>query len=260
MLATVLLCTFVPAVPLYVCGTLYRWRHQLCKKEQEGIPQGIRTRLFYFFGSYAPACYYWEGVVFAVRTAMVLLAALSSTYVEHGNLQMIVFGVTWVTLVHFLFVFKYRPYARNVENRINNVTQGALLALLLCALGLSLDDAKQESRAFATVLLTFCAALLLGTISVLVIAFVGQWRGKRAKKREDLSNSQAIGHGNAPVTARVADGEITLGLTTCANNPVQDSGQSIQMQTNPMHQVRELGETADELKARATLIYADKPL
>ena len=84
-LATVLLCTFVPAVPLHVFGTLHRWRHQLCKIEQEGIPQGIRTRLFYFFGSYAPACYYWEGVVFAVRTAMVLLSSLSSTFVELRN-------------------------------------------------------------------------------------------------------------------------------------------------------------------------------
>ena len=60
------------------------------------------------------------------------------------------------------------------------------------------------------------------------------------------------------MTSRGADGEIPLGLTTFANSPVQDSDQ--RMHTNPMHQVRELGETADELKARATRIYADKSL
>ena len=75
---------------------------------------------------------------------------------------------------------------------------------------------------------------------------------------EPRGNSQEIKQGGVLVTSRGADGEIPLGLTTFANNPVQDSDQ--RMHTNPMHQVCELGETADELKARATRIYADKSL
>ena len=120
--------------------------------------------------------------MFAVRTAMVLLSALSSTFVEHGKLQLIVFATTWVTLIHFLFVFKCKPYARGIENRVNNVTQAVLLSLLLCALGLSMDNAMQESRAFATILLTFCAALLFGTMLVLLVSFSRECMSKRAEK------------------------------------------------------------------------------
>ena len=106
-------------------------------------------------------------------------------------LQLVVFATTWVTLLHFLFVFKCRPYARDVENWVNNVTQGALLALLLCALGLSLEDAKLESGSFEEVLRTCCAALLIGTSGMLVYAFVGQCRGKRVAKKEQKKASSS---------------------------------------------------------------------
>ena len=202
-LALTLMFTFVPAVPLYIFGQLYRWREALRSDWMSSglMPEGPRIRLFYFFGSYAPARYYWEGVVFAVRTAMVLLTALSSTFVAHGKLQLIVFATTWVTLIHFLFVFKFRPYARDVENKINNVTQGALLALLLSALGLSLDEAKQESKGFESMLLTFCAALLIGTMGVLATAFVGQCAQKRTEKREQKAAAAAC---PGPATDAVA--------------------------------------------------------
>jgi len=204
-LALTLMFTFVPAVPLYIFGQLYRWRDALRSDWMTLLvlmPEGPRIRLFYFYGSYAPARYYWEGAVFAVRTAMVLLSALSSTFVAHGKLQLIVFATTWVTLIHFLFVFKFRPYARDVENKINNVAQGALLALLLSALGLSLDEAKQESKGFESMLLTFCAALLIGTMGVLATAFVGQCAQKRTEKREQKAAAAAC---PGPATDAVAE-------------------------------------------------------
>ena len=88
-LATMMLCTFVPAVPLYIFGQLHRWRRALRADEQGEMPEGPRIWLFYFYGSYAAAQFYWEAVVFAVRTAMALLTSLSSTFVGHGMLQLI---------------------------------------------------------------------------------------------------------------------------------------------------------------------------
>jgi hypothetical protein len=174
-LAVALLCTFVLALPLYIFGALYRWREDLRAGEHDDIPEGPRVRLFYFYGSFSPRRYYWEGVVFAVRTMMALLTALSATLVERDFTQMVVFATTWVTLLNFVAAFKFKPYAQNIENKVNNETQGALLALLLCALGLSLDV---QNTTFATVLDNFCAALLLGTIGFLVFALIkeSRWR------------------------------------------------------------------------------------
>ena len=191
-LAVSLLCTFVPALPLYIFGVIYRYREplrgstlegdQLRSGSLDGLPQGTRIQLFYFFGSYSPRRYYWEAVVFAVRTAMVLLSALSATFVEHGMLQQLLFVTMWVTLVHFVLVFGCSPYQRSAENHVNVVTQGALLALMLCALGLSLDEGGQGMPAFAMILRTFCAVLLLGTMAVLLSSFVTEYRQKRESK------------------------------------------------------------------------------
>jgi hypothetical protein len=214
-LATALLYTFVPAVPLYIFGTLYRWRRQLREGKQGGIPQGVRFRLFYVFGSYAPAQFYWEGVVFAVRTAMVLLTALSSTFVGPGLLRMSVFATRWVTLLHFRGGCQSRPYARDVENWINNVTQGALLALLLGALGLSLDDAKQENRGFENILRTCCAALLIGTMGILASAFTRQCVHKRAaQKQKKKAASSASSDPQSEQTDVRRSGQAQVGALT----------------------------------------------
>eukprot|EP00937_MAST-01D_sp_MAST-1D-sp2_P006298 g6298.t1 len=181
-LAIVLMATFVPALPLCVFSMLHRWRNALRAGKHDGIPPSTRIRLFYFYGSYTAERYYWEVVVFTVRTVIALLAAVSSTSVQHGMLQLVLFLTTWVALLNFLAVFKCMPYVRPIENSINNKVQAAFLALLLCALGLSMEDTKQEIHWFEPVLLGFCAALLIGTMIVITHAFLWQVLLKRGEK------------------------------------------------------------------------------
>ena len=253
-LALALMATFVPAVPLYIFGQLYRWREAL---RSDGIvsglmPEGPRVRLFYFYGSYAPARYYWEGVVFAVRTAMVLLASLSSTYVEHGMLQLIVFLTTWVTLIHFLFVFKCRPYAHSAENRVNNVTQGALLALLLSALGMSLEDAKQENSYLENLLRVFCAVQLIGTICVVGSSFTGQCMHKVSHGRKEKKKNKEA--------ALMASQEQLSAQDTTGSAPEQRAADGIPMFDNPMHGEGGGGADADggAAAAAAAAVAADR--
>ena len=189
LLATVVLCTFVPAVPAYVFGRLWKFRRSLRAGElssgaQDAIPESQRKRLFYFFGSYAPERYYWESVVFATRTVMVGLAAISSTLVDEGQVQVVIFVTTWVALVHFMLVFKFEPYSRKMESQVNKLTWFTLLSLLLSALGLSTGAAAATDGVFKTVLLRLCATLLLATVAVLVWVFAGQCHGKREQIRE----------------------------------------------------------------------------
>ena len=294
-LAVALLCTFVPALPLYIFSMIYICRaelrngtfggDQLRSGTIGGLPQGTRIRLFYFFGGYSRARYYWEGVVFTVRTAMVLLSALSATFVEHGMLQQLLFVTMWVTLIHFVLVFGCSPYSRSAENKVNTLTQGALLALILCALGLSLDEAGQGVRAFKRTLLTSCAVLLIGTMGVLVSAFAEQFMHMRADKKA-LAASQAFdqgtprdgkgdSHADADQVSVVAKpmrdqgeqaaepsadpgGSSALSFSVFPSDGATDGGR-LAMQINPMQQARGRAETADELKARAQRIYAAAP-
>jgi hypothetical protein len=183
-LAIVLLATFVPAVPLYVFATLHRWRSALRNPnlEQRSMPEPARIRMFYFYGSYAPERYYWEVVVFATRTAMVVLSSLSAATVDKSSQQVVIFFTTWVCLIHFLLVFKFEPYSRKVESQVNKLAQFVLLALLLCALGLSTDEAD---GVFATTVRAFCASLVLVVVVVVVHVFVVQFRMKSAFKKSE---------------------------------------------------------------------------
>ena len=190
-LALLLLCTFIPAIPAYIFAKLYSWRRLLggSLAEQQRVPESQRLHLFYFFGSYAPARYYWEAVVFAARTGMVVLSSLSAATVEKDDQQLIIFLTTWITLVEFLLVFKYEPYSREVESRVNKVTQFVLLAFVLCALGLSTDV---TNGTFASCVRMLCAVMMMGTIAMVVYVFVHQYRGKKAHKKELMTMSETI--------------------------------------------------------------------
>ena len=72
-LALVLLCTYVPFFPCCVFGALYRHREHLRSKEAiSRAPAWVRQRLYYFYGSFKPEFFLWEGVGFVHKA---LLAA-----------------------------------------------------------------------------------------------------------------------------------------------------------------------------------------
>jgi hypothetical protein len=189
-LAIALLVTFVPAVPLFIFGSMFRMRKELGAGERASmleVQQGSalysdRLRFFYFFGSYSPERYYWEGVVFVVRSTMVVLASTGAAATEAGQLQIILFVTTWVALLHFLLVFKYEPYSRHVEDQLNKLTLFVMLGLLLCAMGISIDT---EDGSFATVLKKICALAMLGTMSWTIFIFTQQFLLKRATKKAE---------------------------------------------------------------------------
>jgi hypothetical protein len=207
-MAILLLVTFIPAVPIYVFAKLFSWRRFLsAQSEQQRVPESQRLHLFYFFGSYAAERYYWEGVVFAARSLMVLFSALSAATVKKDNQQLIIFMTTWLTLIDFLLVFKFEPYARRVESRLNKVTQFVLLAFLLCALGLSTDV---TGGMFADGVRGLCSAMMVGTISLVVYVFVHQYRGKKAAKRLLTESEQMRGAHKRAVHEKIHDGDPSI--------------------------------------------------
>ena len=105
-------------------------------------------------------------------------------------MQLIVFATMWVALLNFLLVFKCQPYVRRKENHINNLVQGALLALLLSAMGLSLEEAQQNTKWLRPALLTFCATVLLSTMAAALIACVLSLRARQVEKHELLATAQ----------------------------------------------------------------------
>ena len=180
-LAIFLLSSFVVGLPVYVFARLYRWRGFLKVETEAGnIPGAERIRLFYFYGSYDSKRFYWELVVFAVRTGMVATSSVSAASLDRQTQQQLIFVTTWIALVHFMLVYKFTPYSRKVESRVNKVVQFVLLALLLCALGLSADD----RGSFATVLRFFCGLMVLGTLAVFLLVFMQQSRSKLQQKKD----------------------------------------------------------------------------
>ena len=133
-LAIVLLCTFVPAVPLYVFGSLSYYRSQLNTQEaQRRSEKWLQQRFHYFYGksrvtcmegtvtsvkctpqcsirscahhgfgcahccagSYKPAYHAWEAVTFFHKSIMAAIAAKASVVLEPG---IPLFFATWVVL------------------------------------------------------------------------------------------------------------------------------------------------------------------
>eukprot|EP00937_MAST-01D_sp_MAST-1D-sp2_P001733 g1733.t1 len=207
-LAVFLLCTFVPLLPVYIFVELYRCREYLRHADRDGrdgevalegllqarsghaghgmTPRSWRIRYFYFYGSYASRRYYWEAVIFATRTAMVVLAALAAA-VRDEDVRQVVFVTTWVALFSFAVVFKYEPFSRRLESSLNKITEFVLLALCLCALGLSTDV---ENGVFATTLRILCACLVVATVVLVVVIFSGQCRGKLQQAEKEKQEKQ----------------------------------------------------------------------
>ena len=141
--------------------------------------------------------------MFATRTGMVVLAALSATAVERQQQQQWLFVVTWLALLNFCLVFKYEPFSRAVESWLNKLTQGVLLALLLSALGLSMDVTGGRG-AFAAVLRGMCASLVLLAIASILFVFVQQYGEKRraaAKSKRSTAAAAAAAHGSSSAPA-----------------------------------------------------------
>ena len=68
---------------------------------------------------------------------MVAMASMSAATVEKSRQQVLIFVTTWIALIHFLLVFKFAPYSRKVESRVNKLAQFVLHALLLATQALA---------------------------------------------------------------------------------------------------------------------------
>ena len=110
-LALVLLCTFVPLLPCYVFGSLYRQREHLCSAAAlERAPAWVRQRFYYFYGSYTHEFFMWEGVAFVHKALLAVIAAKASVVLEPG---VPLFIATWVVLSQFVLEVRYQAKGDN---------------------------------------------------------------------------------------------------------------------------------------------------
>ena len=103
---------------------------------------------------------------------------------------------------------------------MNKVAQFSLLALLLSALGLSMDEAGKGGL-FADALRTFCALLVLATLGIVIFAFTGQYHSKRLSKK--ASKLDALEPGASD------------GMTLTEMFPAQSRGSILYTHANPLH-------------------------
>eukprot|EP00937_MAST-01D_sp_MAST-1D-sp2_P002988 g2988.t1 len=179
-IATALLATFVPALPLYVFGTMWRHREHLrTKSAQVGAPEWLRQRYFYFYGSFKPQFYYWECWPTLMKLVLVVIASCASVEPEPSVL---IFAATWVVLAVWLVEFKYEAYARKVEERLVKLTLFVLFAIFLCALGL---QAGKAHAGFVQLLRVGVAMGMLGTMLVFGCIFLQQCCAKQAERHPE---------------------------------------------------------------------------
>ena len=181
-LAIVLLCTFIPAVPAYLFGSLWsNRRHLQTQEKQATAPAWLREQYRYFYGSFKPKYFFWESVTFVHKSLLAVIAAKAEVVQEPG---IPLFLATWVVLSQFIMEFRAKAYARPLEGTLQMVVLFALLGLMLAAQGLSVATlAGDEGFADAT---KYVAALaFLGVVGLFVSLFAQQWLAKRKDVKEE---------------------------------------------------------------------------
>ena len=284
-LAIVLLCTYVPLFPCCVFGALYRYRHHLRSEEAiSRAPAWVRQRLYYFYGSFKPEFFLWEGVGFVHKALLAVIAAKASVVLEPG---VPLFVASWVVLSQFVLEVRYQAYDRKLEGRLVKITLFGLLALMLAAQGLAVatlagDTGFQE----ATRVVAGIAVVGIAAYCVMVLCPGRKAATKKLSSRlglvfgsaNPLSQRSAQGAASAPAPApapapRGQRQETSGGFKVAAvmdragaKQPSEDgapnqrswstfndasNGGDVPMQTNPMASARE-----SDLSRRAREIYA----
>jgi hypothetical protein len=111
LLAKIMLCAFVPMLPMLVFGFMFYSRAQLQTREAQLEASGfLRNTSFYFYGSYKPDKYWWELISLSGKLALVVCACFASVAVDHTSLGKTIFTATWVALV--VFVLEVRCWLR----------------------------------------------------------------------------------------------------------------------------------------------------
>ena len=135
LLAKIMLCSFVPLLPLLVFGFMFYSRAQLQTKEAQHEASGfLRNTSFYFYGSYKPDKFWWELISLSGKLALVVCACFASVAVDHTSLGKTIFTATWVALVVFVLEVRCllrappsslvsRPAARDDDGPCNTVTR-----------------------------------------------------------------------------------------------------------------------------------------
>ena len=227
-LAIVLLCTFIPAVPAYVFGSLWSNREHLQTPDRQiAAPAWLREQYRYFYGSFKPKYFFWESVTFVHKSILAVIAAKAEVVQEPG---IPLFLATWVVLSQFIMEFRAQAYARPLEGTLQMVVLFALLGLMLAAQGLSVATlAGDEGFANAT---KFIAALaLLGVIGLFVSLFAQQWCAKH--KEIERVRAQTM----RAKTMRTREGSESESATASASES-ESRHQDSESHTNPMYSHR----------------------
>eukprot|EP00937_MAST-01D_sp_MAST-1D-sp2_P004003 g4003.t1 len=220
-----LMCTFIIILPCYVFGAMYRHRGHLCTREgQNNAHNRLRQHFFFFYGSCMSFClrpiacvrgwladthicpprprvlpgnsdkpqyYYWEIVPFLMKTLLVVIAAFASV---EDDPSLHIYLATWVVLLVMLLEIKYDAYVRDVESRLNRIMLFALLALMLCALGLV---ASRDNPGFQYFLRIMAAVSVLATVVAFGLMFTHQCHAKQAEKKQQWLETQGMSRSGA---------------------------------------------------------------
>jgi hypothetical protein len=197
-IAITLMVTFVPLLPVYVFGTMWRRSAELdTLRAQLEADKGFAQQFFYFYGAYKPQYYGWEAANFVMKALLAVISSYASVAAEE-NQGVLVFAATWVVLVAALLEYKYEAYRRRVEEQLVKFTLFALLSLMLSTLGMIAASHNPGCRTFIRVL---AAVIVMGTMLVFVTIFMQQCC---AQLRERASQRRSEGDEPAGTEATAA--------------------------------------------------------
>jgi hypothetical protein len=216
----VLLALIVVGFPLALIAFMILQRHRIAKASPSSH---FHRRFGILYEVYTPSCYWWECWAVVRRSILAMLA----TVLSHDRSSLV---MAWILVTFFVYLGQVHltPYRFDLENRLDMLSQIALLLVVILLVG---DDSRQEINVQWAVpigMIVFATAVGIGFFIArdLLRKYVPKARSKigdiasraralflirSAEVATDDENSES-GGGNAAIDATFGDDQDDSGL------------------------------------------------
>lgn len=144
-------------------------RSNWCKQMMTYDLSGFDALFGFITSRYSARCYMWEVVIFSHKTASVLIPTYSSDSAVQQSIQML-----FVSMVYLFLILKYSPFANDMMNFIEKVSNINVFLMYFCAL-LFIAEVDGElivqGRLKDFVGISLCALSLLSVLVTLFCAW-----------------------------------------------------------------------------------------